>query len=243
MFHVVEIMNQLRAKYPTGTSFPGYFYDLRKNIGNTNSYDVDKVASSYERALGGTTSITSGCGGWAAFVSDSIFGTTGAPARKVDSLTARPGDIIIVLDNDNKLTHVAIMTKWDTETGLARIRTTDNDSGGTRQESKYVTKWDEYAYTATPNSASSTHIEVWTRYPSNGIPITINSGNTDNNTGSSNTGTTTPSTPSVNYVTSNNPCGVCGKVGGRQVRSNDGARYACESCYNDPSGLGKWFVE
>lgn len=248
--NVLAMIKELLKKYPNGMKWDDNTY--RESI---VSRTMNQIATSYTRANAGgnTTNMQRGCGGFASLISDSIFGQgTLNPARKVPVEYVRPGDVIIKLNAEGKLMHVAI--------AASRITGVDEYGDG---NSPILTIYDGNAnskvrynnYYAVPKTYSAYrgyYVEIWTRYPSdNTTPWASSnnntngstSGNTSNNTGSSSTNTTTPSSPTINYVTTSNPCGICGKVGGRQVRSNDGGRYACESCYNDPSGLGKWFVE
>ena len=101
--NVQAILAEIEKEYPTGTIW-GYDYTP-----NTNYYkDGDKLSDA--RSLIGTWADTTyGCGGWAAMVSNRIFGMTGAPAREVKSLDeARPGDIVVTFDGAGRAGHVAI---------------------------------------------------------------------------------------------------------------------------------------
>lgn len=104
-----------------------------------------------------------------------------------------------------------------------------------------------YAYGCLPKSIASGHeygyVEVWTRYPTDGTPWTGSSDSSGASEQPSSELSGGASGSEVNWVTTDNKCGVCGKIGGRQVRSADGGRYVCEDCYNDPTGVGKWYVE
>ena len=240
--NVLEIMKELLKKYPNGMTWGHTF---REGFASTA---LKQISENYHVAgAEGNVSMQSGCGGFASLISDSIFGAgNNNPARKVSAEYARPGDVIIILNKEGKLTHVGIVASKIKDThacgGECFVAATyEGNVNGKVSYSEYSTL-NKAINGGHPNG----YVEIWTRYPSNGTPYTgsnsSSSGNTGNNTSSSSTSTTTPSDPNVNYVTSNNPCCVCGKIGGRQVRSSGGAYYVCETCYNDPSGVGKWYA-
>lgn len=118
--NVLALLDELKAKYPEGTSFANGY--------SSPSKYVNIVTNTYNRVNGGKTSTNFGCGGWAALVSDYIFGQDNFPARKVSVENVRPGDIEIQLDGNNKLMHVAIVTSrpvYDAESDVWRWDTTD----------------------------------------------------------------------------------------------------------------------
>ena len=143
--NVLELLVELQANYPEGTDFAnGYTYAMRQSVGGGGSVDVNRVTNTYTRSEGGKTSTTSGCGGWAAFVSDYIFGTSGFPARKVSIENVRPGDIEIQLDGNNKLKHVAIVTSkpvYDAECDVWRWNTTDGTTATGKNTDPYYVTW------------------------------------------------------------------------------------------------------
>lgn len=241
--NVLAMIQELLKKYPDGMTWN----DNTTRTG-TVSQALNTIKNNYYVASTGyRASMTAGCGGFASLISDSIFGSGNAnPTRKVPLECVRPGDVIMKLDANGKLKHIAIaasritgIDKW-TDNISPVITKYDGNNGG---QICYDTT---HTIPKTPNNINNYYYEVWTRYPTdNTTPWTgpSSSGSTGNTgTSSGNTGST-GSTTTVNWITSNNPCGVCGKTGGQQVRSADGARYVCRTCYEDPSGIGKWFVE
>lgn len=243
--NVLAMIQELLKKYPAGMTWN----DNTSRTG-TPSWALNHIAEQYTfagYADGTHVSMQRACGGFTSLISDSIFSYgTANPARKVPVECVRPGDVIIKLDKNGKLRHVAIAASRITGTDVYGDKTSpvltiyDGNATGKVRYSP------DYAVPKTYSSYNGYYVEIWTRYPTdNTTPWTgsSSSGSTGNTeTGSGNTGST-GSTTTVNWITSNNPCGVCGKTGGQQVRSADGARYVCRTCYEDPSGIGKWFVE
>ncbi len=126
-----------------------------------SSAEVQAVIWSYTDANGKKLSMTSGSGGYAALLSDRVFGRYGFPARKLDDITKmRAGDIVITLDN-GKIVRVSTYsgTKGDMmtlegrlETGYGMFYLKDGGTAG----SMVITPDDEF-----PGRT----YEVWTRYP------------------------------------------------------------------------------
>lgn len=244
--NVLAMIQELLKKYPAGMTWN----DNTSRTG-TPSWALNHIAEQYTSAgyADGThVSMQRACGGFTSLISDSIFSYgTANPARKVPVECVRPGDVIIKLDKNGKLRHVAIAASRITGTDVYGDKTSPVLTiygGNTTGKVRYSP---DYAVPKTYSSYNGYYVEIWSRYPTdNTTPWTgsSSSGSTEN-TGTGSTGNTgsTGSTTTVNWITSNNPCGVCGKTGGQQVRSADGARYVCRTCYEDPSGIGKWFVE
>lgn len=240
--NVLAMIQELLKKYPEGTKWASGTY--REGWASST---MNQIAASYTRAGtgGSTTNMNSGCGGLTSLFSDSIFGSGNAnPARKVPNNTARPGDVIITLNAEGKLLHVSLattgITGYDIYTTNSFPAVTELNGGGTNGK---IYLAPHTGLPSTPHGTSG-YYEIWTRYPTNGTPWAGSSSSSSSGTSSNNTGASngTPASSDINYVTTNNACGICGKIGGQQVRSNDGARYVCKDCYNDPSGLGKWFI-
>lgn len=147
--NVLALLDELKAKYPEGTSFAfGY---------KTPSKYVNMVAGRYS----GLTGTNSKCGGWAALVSDYIFGKTDFPARQVSLTAARPGDIGLYLDANGKVKHLFIVTahaQHHDDGEWTEIPCTDANKNGNNLI--YWTgsqgQWDD-GYGGTLN--------IWTRYP------------------------------------------------------------------------------
>ena len=148
--NVLALLDELKVKYPEGTDFAfGY---------NSPSKYVNKVAGLYP----GANSTNVGCGGWMALVSDYIFGKTDLPARKVNFKDARPGDMVVILDENGKLKHFAIAItrpEHDAECELWRLRTTD--AGGNPD----ITTWGKYGCTEYDDGYLADRHAIWTRYP------------------------------------------------------------------------------
>ena len=158
--NILELLSELQAKYPQHTSFVNGYRDGIK------SYDVLKVTNTYDRAKGGKTSTSAGCGGWAALVSDYIFGQTGFPARKIATADARPGDIAISVDGNGKLTHVFIVTsraQHNDECQWTEFNGTDSNTTG--PNNTYEIVWDiAHSDWDNPQPGDWT-VDIWTRYP------------------------------------------------------------------------------
>jgi len=116
--NVNEILAEIKQEYPDETIWgvegtPNNHYyaegcELGSDIRNAKNFmGLANVSMNYA------------CGGWAAMVSDRIFGTTGAPIHEVtDPLDIRPGDIRVSYDGNGNPRHVGIMlsiseTKYD----------------------------------------------------------------------------------------------------------------------------------
>ena len=158
--NILELLSELQAKYPEHTSFVNGYRDGIK------SYDVLKVTNTYDRAKGGKTSTSAGCGGWAALVSDYIFGQTGFPARKIATADARPGDIGISLDGNGNLTHVFIVTsraQHNDEYQWTEFDTTDSNPTG--PNNTYEIVWDSSDIDWDNPQPGDWTVDVWTRYP------------------------------------------------------------------------------
>lgn len=114
--NVQAILDQIKREYPTGTvwSAPNLIDDAHNNFyaagthAGDSTNDVGAGIGKYGRA-----SLKYACGGWAAMVSDRIFGRTGAPCREVtDPAKARPGDILITIGSNGAIYHVGIVLQY-----------------------------------------------------------------------------------------------------------------------------------
>ena len=101
--NVTEILNQLQTRYPRTTSFGSGYAGLGSGrVAAKNCIaQVTKNYTANNTKLGttGVISTAAGCGGWAAFVADEIFGQTGVTWKKTSIANARPGDLMIILDD------------------------------------------------------------------------------------------------------------------------------------------------
>ena len=114
--NVQAILDQIKREYPTGTvwSDPKFidgahnnFYAAGTHAGDSTN-DVGAGVGKYGRA-----SLKYACGGWAAMLSDRIFGRTGAPCREVtDPTKVRPGDILVTMSSNGTIYHVGIILQY-----------------------------------------------------------------------------------------------------------------------------------
>ena len=158
--NVLALLDELKAKYPEGANFGKTGYPA-----GANSTDARTAIRKYPVDEGGRCSTTAGCGGWAALVSDYIFGQTGFPARQVNYRETRPGDIIVELNDNNRLMHVLIATSrpyHDPECENTKVHVTD--SGGQTRES-YEVYWSANAVLAYDDGFMPGQVIVFTRYP------------------------------------------------------------------------------
>ena len=157
--NVLAMLADLKRQWPDGTydynkTNPLYSQSSTAHPGiaaATNTYNVDN---------GGKVSTRYGCGGYAAFICDSIFGLD-ATWRKTTYANSRPGDLMIQLDANGKLTHVAVCTEIITanhpdviEYGwthlIGKPAVTDNGSAANN-------RWHATSLLRTP--------DIWTAYP------------------------------------------------------------------------------
>ena len=154
--NVTEILNQLKSQHPAGTSFVNGYAGLNSGRGPYANC-IDKTVKQYIDSDGKKCSTTIGCGGWAAFVADEIFGQTGVTWKKTTTSNLRPGDLMVKIDNDGYLMHVTMCVGpvggYATST---RVYTTDAASG----KNGYVIGWNR-----TPTSTSNGSFDCYTEYP------------------------------------------------------------------------------
>ena len=159
--NILELLSELQAKYPQHTSFVNGY-----SAGN-KSTDVRTAVWSYKTSTGRYCSTYSGCGGWAALVSDYIFGQTGFPARKITTADARPGDIGIALNGNGELEHVFIVTSrtWhNDECQWTEFNTTDA-TDMTTADHTYEIIWDMGGCELDNPQPGDWTVDIWTRYP------------------------------------------------------------------------------
>ena len=156
--NVTEILNQLQARYPRKTDFSKGYAGLGSGRASAKNC-IAQITNRYGRAENHNqhTSTAAGCGGWAAFVADEIWGQTGVTWRKTTIANARPGDLMIILDDAGYLMHVSIYVSESTD-GFPKtmeVYTTD----GSTVNGVYKIFW-------TNNTCPYTNdIDVWTAYP------------------------------------------------------------------------------
>ena len=118
--NVTELMNELRAQYPAKTDAGRY----------NGPAAIRQITTTYTFDAGGLVSTKIGCGGWAARVFDYIFGQD-VTFRRVSYDEARIGDLLIKVDTQGHLMHVAIVSDRKTINGIPNMLcTTDANVGG-----------------------------------------------------------------------------------------------------------------
>ena len=117
--NVTELMDELRAQYPNGTDAGRY----------NGPAAIRQITTKYSVDTGGFVSTKIGCGGWAARVFDYIFGQD-VTFRQVSYDEARVGDLLIKVDSQGYLAHVAIVSDRKTVNGRPnQVCTTDANMG------------------------------------------------------------------------------------------------------------------
>ncbi len=232
--NVLAMIQELLQKYPKGMAWPSGTART-----GTASNTMMRVSSQYKQAgYGVSTSMQTGCGGFASLVSDSIFGSGDAnPARKVPVEYVRPGDVIIILNADGKLTHVATaasritgLSEYSTDKTIPVLTIYDGNANGKVRYNDY------YLVPKTYNATAGYYVEVWTRYPTDGTPWTGSSGSNANNSGNTGSSSTTPSTAPSTTPSTGRTCDLCGNSSANWFWSADRSRHICNSCYATPSG-------
>lgn len=160
--NVTAILTQLQAKYPRKTDFSKGYGGLGSDRSPSKNC-IAQVTKNYIRAAnqhGSSTvlSTTAGCGGWAAFVADEIFGQTGVTWKKTTIANARPGDLLIDLNSANQLTHIGIYVGESTD-GFPKTMEVYSTDSATNSSGVYKIYW------ANNSSPSTGLIDVWTAYP------------------------------------------------------------------------------
>ena len=150
--NVLELLAEVEREYPTGTLW------AEPEVTGT-SYNPNKV-NPYVRSLLLDTygcSPKYGCSGFAAMVSDLVFGYTGPRPRQLNDLSdIRPGDIIIQL-KDSKVQHVMIaMSHVINEYGYVSVADGNN--------SDHVV-WPSNEDDNTRRPRGSITWDIYTRYP------------------------------------------------------------------------------
>ena len=150
--NVTELMNELRAQYPSKTDAGRY----------NGPAAIRQITTTYTFNAGGLVSTSAGCGGWAARVFNYIFGQN-VTFRRVSYDEARIGDLLIEVDSQGRLMHVAIVSARKTINGIPNMLcTTDanvNNGGvnvmlwdlGSPDPDKYGFDWSYDIYTVYPD--------------------------------------------------------------------------------------------
>ena len=158
--NVVAILKEIEEEYPSGTTWGP------SGTANNNWYKEGPGSDLTTLNRNFSVSFVYACGGWAAMVSDTIFGKSGAPAREIYSIAdARPGDIVYKINTTtNTISHVAIITCVGTVNGKAMANTCD----GNVDNQVVWGSWDPAAGFGTYGMTSKSggiQYRIFTRYP------------------------------------------------------------------------------
>ena len=150
--NVTELMNELRAQYPSKTDAGRY----------NGPAAIRQITTKYKTVNGNFASTSIGCGGWAARVFNYIFGQD-VTFRRVSYDEAHVGDLLIKVDSQGRLMHVAIVSDRKTINSIPNMLcTTDANMGnngtnvmlwdaGRPDPDKYGFDWSYDIYTVYPN--------------------------------------------------------------------------------------------
>lgn len=236
--NVLAMLQELKKEYPAGMTWGASTYRT-----GWASNALTTISESYDHKDGGSVSMQAACGGFASMISDSIFGSGSAnPARKVSVEYARPGDVIVLLNRDGKLLHVAIVASKIKEMhacgGICPVVSTyEGNSNGKVDYTEYGT-----LNKAVNGGHPGGYVEVWTRYQTNGTPYTGSSTSSGSTGSGSNTGTSSGNTSSGITVDPNSVCGLCGKSSDSQVWSDDFSKHVCNNCYRTNLSAAKAYL-
>lgn len=158
--NVLELLKELQSQWPNQKSFAAGY-----SAGNNSC--VYSTIRKYTGYTGKPCSTTSGCGGWAALVTDYLYGQTNVTWRKTTAANVRPGDLVICLDTNNKLTHVVVATSkswYDSELQWWEWNITEAASKG-GDKNTYTMDWRGRAVELDDTMGIYGHNDIWTCYP------------------------------------------------------------------------------
>ena len=153
---MLAMLAELKKEYPEGMDFSmGY------PLGESSPVRLGTHPYSRAEDPATHTSNTLGCGGWATLLSDAMLGQNGFPVRKVTLAEARPGDVMVQLNSEGLLVHVAMITRRaSTGNGKTTFVVTE---AATDNQGVYKLHWDvDYSWSA----GGKYTYDIWTRYPS-----------------------------------------------------------------------------
>ena len=159
--NVLELLEDAQRIWPVGTSWKAsgtgnHWYQSSGDI-------VDRLLLSQ---YGVNTNY--GCGGFAAMLSDYVFGQNGNPFHRVsDPMDIRAGDVIVIKNANGTVKHVALAATSTIQSGTwaGRLWTADGNSASTG------ISWPDYQYGFPTSEAFQSQFnpgitwEVWSRYP------------------------------------------------------------------------------
>ena len=108
--NVLALLAKAQKEWPSGLSW------AERTVSNNHWYQTS--GSVVDGILRGTASTNYACGGFAAMISDYLFGKSNNPAHKVTNVAdIRPGDIVIHFSN-GKATHVSVAASSAIKDGI-----------------------------------------------------------------------------------------------------------------------------
>ena len=149
--NVSELLEELRVQWPMKTDLGPY------TAGSLSP--VNAVANYYVFGFSTATK----CGGGAARIADALFGTNVTFRRVTGGYdAARPGDILIDIDANGKMTHMAVVYQRTTVNGWTNcILSVDTNAGGGAN----VITWGGACPDPVKFNITSHSYEFWTAYP------------------------------------------------------------------------------
>ena len=167
--NVLAMIEEAKKIWPHGMQWGGDGSGIKP--GN-NEYDLYANSISSARMLTYGCSGTQGCSGYAAMLSDYIFGSKNNPLRKLtDNTKVRPGDICVSINGKGEVTHVyvAITSVGKRSDGKNGVNSANGNVGGciaydNNKPGRYarcVDSWLQSQYGAN----AMAHVDIYTRYP------------------------------------------------------------------------------
>lgn len=158
--NVIKLIQCAKTQWPQDMSWSGGK--------DTNVFAYNNAVHTNGIQLKYNTNMSRGCGGFAALISNYVFGQTNNPIRKLtDNSQARPGDIVIMFNKKtNIVQHSFILTGRGNHpyTGAAGLTSAE---GNFVENGRGIVNWDAGTCITKEfvQGNSTTYYEVWTRYP------------------------------------------------------------------------------
>lgn len=214
--NVHELLLELKAKYPDES--------LYAPVGTKIYTKIYEFSDNANRGIE--------CAGWAALVSDYIFGKDGYVSTHKNFNDMRPGDVLFTK------THKSVVVGRTICPDCGTTAYTTSDSGG-----NYRVQWpNKWTTISCPHCFASyySNATVITRYPTNVAQynpkdnpfVPTSSGNSSSESSpASSSSESSADIPSDIHVDTGTPCGLCGKTSDSQVWSDDFSKHVCNDCY------------
>ena len=163
--NVLELLDEAQRIWPDGITW------TVPNTYNNNWYQSSGIlVDNLLHSNGYNTNSNFACGGFAAMLSDYIFGQKGNPFHRVyDPMDIRAGDIIVIKNADGTVKHISFAQTSTIQSGTyaGRLWTADGNTSGkvswsTATKQQYGVPVSE-AFQAQFNPGRTW--EVWSRYP------------------------------------------------------------------------------